>query len=115
MNSNTFRHAERVIIDNVQDHKGTMLRTVELTSDGGLMIAGHDLGRASRTSSVTASTRSNGDCRHRRLCASVSCWTSPPMPPLLPTIKVRFAHAAELEQLLMDNEIAGEFWNRIGD
>lgn len=90
----------------VQGDDGLMRRTVHLTSDGRLVVEGHDLGDTEyefeRTLSVEDTSRLAG-----LLAVGVA--------ELLPAIKERFGSTRPLELFLEEQGIASELWIRIGD
>ena len=103
-----------VVITNARDSKGTMLRVVRLTDDGGLMIEGHDLGPGveqffgADEYEFKRQFSSDAVSRLRELLGLESD------DELLPNIKERFTDTAVLEDLLRDNGIKGEFWSWVG-
>ncbi|OBC06799.1 MULTISPECIES: hypothetical protein [unclassified Gordonia (in: high G+C Gram-positive bacteria)] len=104
-----------VVITNVHDSKGTMLRVVRLTDDGGLMIEGHDLGGGveqffgAHEYEFKKQFSSDVVAQLRDLLGLESD------DELLPTIKDRFTYTDDLEEFLRDNGIEGKFWSRVGD
>ena len=104
-----------VVITNVHHSKGTMLRVVRLTDDGGLMIEGHDLGGGveqffgAYEYEFKKQFSSDAVARLRDLLGLESD------DELLPTIKNRFTYTDDLEEFLRDNGIEGKFWSRVGD
>lgn len=104
-----------VVITNVHDSKGTMLRVVRLTDDGGLMIEGHDLGGGveqffgAYEYEFKKQFSSDAVARLRDLLGLESD------DELLPTIKEQFTYTDDLEEFLRDNGIDGKFWSRVGN
>lgn len=113
--SNPSRHPNRVVIYSVDDDNGTVLRAVTLASNGDLVIEGHDLGKGvedffGHREYEFERRLSPPEVARLREVLGIAGDAE-----LLPTIKERFAHTSELEKLLVEHGIAGQFWSRVGD
>lgn len=103
-----------MVLESYRDDRGTVSRTLTLTSDGGLELSGCDFG--SGVERVFGSReyefrRAMGPEAVQQLRISAELG---PGPQLL-AIRDRFPISADLEEHLQRNGIEMKFWSRIGD
>lgn len=109
-----------VTLEDRNDDRGLHQRSVTVDDDGTLRIEGHDLGAGVEGFWGQGLTeyefiRTVNPSQTERLRAVLGI---PVGEDLLAAVQQRFGRpggARELERLLEDNDIASEFWSRVGD
>lgn len=115
MTTNEDEARRTLVLRDRRDESGVSWRGVTLLDDGGLEISGHDLGAAVEGHWGYDEYEFSRRLTHSEVARLRALLGVGSGDDLLATIRSRFPETSALEAFLHHNEIAGQFWSRVGD
>lgn len=104
-----------LVLADVRDEDGTRWRAVSLTEDGGLAVLGHDLGPGVEAFYGCAEYEFERRLSRAEAGELRTLLGLPAGGDLLTAIEARFPSTSLLEEYLVECDLPGRFWSRVGD